>query len=354
MRGYLTNFDKVITVRTKVTGQNERTWGFEHIRRAFEKDVILFVKTLREYFQMFDQGLAKEITDMKEVCDQMETDVETCSVKRKYFEIEKKEMFIENDRLLEHIICQDVMCIAMHANLETKCALPANDNNLEYAKMEQSYIDEYNKCLELEVELFEKKDMVEKDVYNEISKRLSKLEHHYINIEITADSYNSEITKNPLLASKRVKSSTSASGSKPSDANSKFVCSTCNECLFSSCHDLCVVDYLNVVNSRARAKYVKSNKKIGWKPTGKVVTHVGHQWLPTRRNFTIGGTKCPLTRLTSTTVMPPKKSVQPKAVKKTLPHRVTQGKPKAIKHEDMTYLYQYSPKNMKGTRSNTS
>nr|GEW84137.1 hypothetical protein [Tanacetum cinerariifolium] len=102
-----------------------------HIRRAFEKDVILFVKTLREYFQMFDQGLAKEITDMKEVCDQMETDVETCSVKRKYFEIEKKEMFIENDRLLEHIICQDVMCIAMHANLETKCALPANDNNLE-------------------------------------------------------------------------------------------------------------------------------------------------------------------------------------------------------------------------------
>ncbi|GJV54117.1 retrovirus-related pol polyprotein from transposon TNT 1-94 [Tanacetum coccineum] len=92
MRSHVNNFDKVITVRTKVTGQNERTWGLEHIRWAFEKDVVPFAKTLKEYFQMFDQGLAKEITEMKE-----------------------------------------------------------------------SYIDEYDKVLELEVELSKKKNMVEKD-----------------------------------------------------------------------------------------------------------------------------------------------------------------------------------------------
>nr|GEV82218.1 hypothetical protein [Tanacetum cinerariifolium] len=50
--------------------------------------------------------------------------------------------------------------------------------------------------------------------------------------------------------------------------NSEFVCSTCKECLFNACHDLCVVDYLNVVNLRARAKSLKSNKKKAWKPTG--------------------------------------------------------------------------------------
>ncbi|GKB94591.1 retrovirus-related pol polyprotein from transposon TNT 1-94 [Tanacetum coccineum] len=69
---------------------------------------------------------------------------------RKYFEIEKKELFIENDRHLEHIICQDVMCIAMHADFENNCVLLANDNNLAYAEMEQSYIYEYSRCLELE------------------------------------------------------------------------------------------------------------------------------------------------------------------------------------------------------------
>ncbi|GJS46817.1 hypothetical protein Tco_0596938 [Tanacetum coccineum] len=335
---------------------------------------------------------------MREVFKQMETEVAKCSVDKKYFEIEKKELFIENDRLLEHIICQDVMCIAMHADLDNKCVVPANDNHLEYAEMEQSYIDEYSKVLELEAELSKKKDMVEKDVYNELSKRSSRLEQHYINLEITvqqmkendlkkakedvdtlsdiveqaraqqpldsaleyackfttriqellvlvsatcpsslnvneklvaitpmnknkkvrfeepkkstsntptqADSQNSKITNQPLLTSTGVKSSTSASGSQPLGnnkknrihrtttsnqknkvedhlrsvksslnkknriseciastktnvfkANSKFVCKTCNECLFNACHDLCVVDYLNNVNERAKSSW---------------------------------------------------------------------------------------------------
>ncbi|GJU58119.1 hypothetical protein Tco_1235885 [Tanacetum coccineum] len=45
---------------------------------------------------------------------------------------------------------QDIMCTAMHADLENKCGLPANDDILKYADMEKSYIDEYNMCLELE------------------------------------------------------------------------------------------------------------------------------------------------------------------------------------------------------------
>ncbi|GJZ81566.1 integrase, catalytic region, zinc finger, CCHC-type containing protein [Tanacetum coccineum] len=175
----------VITVKTKVTGQNEGTWGFEHIRGAFNKEVIPFVKTLKEYFQMFDQGLAKEITHMKEVFNQMETEVEQCSVDRKCFEIQKKELFIENDRLLEKIIFQDYMCTAMHVSFEHKCVLPANDNNLAYVELEKSYIAEYSKVLELKAELVKKKDMIEQDVFIELLKSYSKLEKHFISLEIT-------------------------------------------------------------------------------------------------------------------------------------------------------------------------
>ncbi|GJS96267.1 hypothetical protein Tco_0803235 [Tanacetum coccineum] len=45
------------------------------------------------------------------------------------------------------------------------------------------------------------------------------------------------------------------------NANSEFMRSTCHECLFLVNHDMCVVDYLNDVNARTRAKSVKSNKK---------------------------------------------------------------------------------------------
>ncbi|GKF45822.1 hypothetical protein Tco_0135624, partial [Tanacetum coccineum] len=73
-----------------------------------------------------------------------------------------KEHLLENERLLEHILYQDVMCIAMHADVENECVVPAINDNLAYVKMEQSYIDEYSKVLKLEAELSKKKNMVEK------------------------------------------------------------------------------------------------------------------------------------------------------------------------------------------------
>ncbi|GJX64370.1 retrovirus-related pol polyprotein from transposon TNT 1-94 [Tanacetum coccineum] len=123
MKSQLNDFDKIIKVRTKVTGQNEGTWGFEHIRKAFEKDVIPFVKSFRESFITFDQD-------------------------RRCVKIEKKELLIENNRLLEQIIFQDIMCIEMHANVETKYVLPANDETLKYTEIEKKSDLHYsgNKC----------------------------------------------------------------------------------------------------------------------------------------------------------------------------------------------------------------
>ncbi|GKB94738.1 hypothetical protein Tco_0980875 [Tanacetum coccineum] len=76
------------------------------------------------------------------------------------------------------------MCIVMHVDLENKCVMHANDDNLDYAKMEKSYIDEYSMYLELEAELSKKKDMVENAVYNELSNKCSRLKKGCISLEI--------------------------------------------------------------------------------------------------------------------------------------------------------------------------
>ncbi|GKD33713.1 hypothetical protein Tco_1249222, partial [Tanacetum coccineum] len=106
MRSHVNDFENLVSVRTKVTGPNEGSWGFEHIQKAFKKDVKPFVNILKEYFHMFDQGLQKEITDMKEFFTHMETEVAKCFVERKTFKIKEKELIIENARLLEHIISE--------------------------------------------------------------------------------------------------------------------------------------------------------------------------------------------------------------------------------------------------------
>ncbi|GJU40795.1 retrovirus-related pol polyprotein from transposon TNT 1-94 [Tanacetum coccineum] len=147
--------------------------------------------------------------------------------------------------------------------------------------------------------------------------RFAKPSTSISNIQKLVEAHSNQTTNNPLLTSTGVNSSTNASGSNPkgntrnnrisrtSSSNKKnnkvedhprnvkpslnnmnrvsicnastkhvvlnenfeFVCSTCNEGLFSANHDMCVVDYLNDVNSHTRAKSDKSNKKNKWKPT---------------------------------------------------------------------------------------
>ncbi|GJX00707.1 hypothetical protein Tco_0184620 [Tanacetum coccineum] len=89
------------------------------------------------------------------------------------------------------------------------------------------------------------------------------------------------------------------------NANSELVCATRNECMFVAIHDLCVLDLVNDVNVRSKSKSAKSSKKKKtWKPTGKVFTDIGYRWKPTGHTFTIDGNTCPLTRITSTKVVP--------------------------------------------------
>ncbi|GKE38921.1 hypothetical protein Tco_1462326 [Tanacetum coccineum] len=157
---------------------------------------------------MFEHGLYKELKEMKAVFNQMETEVAKCFVDKKYFEIEKKELSLDNDRILEHIIYQDVMNIVMHANDHSNNVLPAHNNSLEhdnsalellkhennhlmellisqdlmhtvvnsltaindYKTMKQSFLDEYDKTLVLKAKLAKQNDMIKKVVYNELLK----------------------------------------------------------------------------------------------------------------------------------------------------------------------------------------
>ncbi|GJX86303.1 hypothetical protein Tco_0337077 [Tanacetum coccineum] len=105
MKEDVNKFDETITFHTKITRNRIGSWGVEHIKGDFEKDVKPFAQTLKEYFHLFEHGLYKEVKDMIAIFNQMETKVAKCSVDKKYFEIEKKELCLDNDRLLEHIVC---------------------------------------------------------------------------------------------------------------------------------------------------------------------------------------------------------------------------------------------------------
>nr|GEV24720.1 copia protein [Tanacetum cinerariifolium] len=101
------------------------------------------------------------------------------------------------------------------------------------------------------------------------------------------------VSNKPMLSSKGVKPSTSASRSQPSgntkkdriqgpprtaivqhsklNANSKLICVKCNGCMLYDNYDLCVLNVVNDVNTLPKSKSVKiTSKRKVWKPAGKI------------------------------------------------------------------------------------
>ncbi|GKE65624.1 hypothetical protein Tco_1519785 [Tanacetum coccineum] len=87
---------------------------------------------------------------------------------------------IENALLLDHIIYQDIVNIVVNSsvNLNTSVNVHSSVDMNDYVK----YVEICNKCLELEADLIKQHNMVEKDEYNRLSKKISKLER--ISIEL--------------------------------------------------------------------------------------------------------------------------------------------------------------------------
>nr|GFA12775.1 hypothetical protein [Tanacetum cinerariifolium] len=93
------------------------------------------------------------------------------------------------------------------------------------------------------------------------------------------------------------------------NSHSDSVCQTCAKCVTPSNHDLCVATCLqsvmatpSIYHNRSVERKVKQvwkpkHVRQMWKPTGKVLTVIGHQWRPTGQIFDLGN-QCPLTKFT--------------------------------------------------------
>ncbi|GJS77782.1 hypothetical protein Tco_0727663 [Tanacetum coccineum] len=122
----LHTFDELVKLKTTINVLYWGDFGVHHVKRAYESDVKPLVTKLRESLTQFEQEFHKEVLKMKEIFEGMETKVDQCSVEKKYFEIEKKELLIKSDRLLEECLSKDLMCIIVQSfdNLDEYSEMP--------------------------------------------------------------------------------------------------------------------------------------------------------------------------------------------------------------------------------------
>ncbi|GJZ30506.1 retrovirus-related pol polyprotein from transposon TNT 1-94 [Tanacetum coccineum] len=98
----------------------------------------------------------------------MEVAVQQSSVDKQCLEIAKKEILLENDRLLQKIMSQDVLLIVMNSMFL----------NNDSVNMKMQECESCEKCLNLDAELSKSKQ-----TYNDFLKNYSQLEKHCISLE---------------------------------------------------------------------------------------------------------------------------------------------------------------------------
>ncbi|GKE41265.1 hypothetical protein Tco_1464670, partial [Tanacetum coccineum] len=170
LKFHLTQFDSVVKKRTTPNALEEGEWGFEHTKTIFNNEIIPFLKSLKYIFNVFNKDLLNEITKVQIVFDQMDAAVQQSSVDKQCLEIAKKEILLENDRLLQKIMSQDVLITVMNS-----MSLNNNSVNMEMLKCELC-----KKCLNLDAELSKSKQ-----AYNDLLKNYSQLEKHCISLEVS-------------------------------------------------------------------------------------------------------------------------------------------------------------------------
>ncbi|GJV19448.1 hypothetical protein Tco_1368468 [Tanacetum coccineum] len=168
LKHHLAGFDVVVKERTMAIAITEGSWGFEHIKACFRDEIIPFLKELKDIFNTFDQYLINELTEIQNVFHQMEQAVEQHHLESKTFEVKMNKVLIENERLLDQVISKDIVNIIVNSFVDN------------------AYVNvhECEKCLKLETELLNKKDFVEKEIYDKLFRSYTTLEKHCISLEV--------------------------------------------------------------------------------------------------------------------------------------------------------------------------
>ncbi|GJY41666.1 retrovirus-related pol polyprotein from transposon TNT 1-94, partial [Tanacetum coccineum] len=128
LKYHLGQFDNVVKKRITPDALIEEEWGFEHTKAVFLKEIIPFLKTLKYIFNVFNKDLLNKVTEVQTVFNQIEAAVQQYFIDKQCFEIQKKLFLIENDRLLDQIISQDIVNIVVNSSLDINTSVNVNSS----------------------------------------------------------------------------------------------------------------------------------------------------------------------------------------------------------------------------------
>ncbi|GJS91323.1 retrovirus-related pol polyprotein from transposon TNT 1-94 [Tanacetum coccineum] len=208
LKHHLVGFDMVVKERTMAIAITVGSWGFKHTKSCFRDEIIPFVKALKDIFNTFDQYLIDELTEVQNVFHQMEQAVKQHPLKDELRKLKGKD-------LADNIVTKHTIAPEM---------------------------------LKLDVEPIAPK------LLNNRTAQSDYLRHTQEQAAILREVVEQGKSQNPLNNS--LDSASNVQHSKV-NVNSELLCVKCNGCMLSDNHDLCVLNFINDINARAKLNLLR-------------------------------------------------------------------------------------------------
>ncbi|GJX04251.1 retrovirus-related pol polyprotein from transposon TNT 1-94 [Tanacetum coccineum] len=239
LKFHLTQFDSVVKKRTTPNALEEGEWGFEHTKAVFNNEIIPFLKSLKDIFNVFDKDLLNEITEdtiksLKKNTKEKNVHYEKCDLEPINEELENSvaKLLSENEQLWNEInyvkqVFKDQFDSIKRTRVRHKDQCDSLINKLNLKSMENEDLKAQIQDKELLVYVLDTcpnaitpstKKVAVTPMNNVKKVRLAKHLTSSSNIKQVEYSNTSD-SNTPVLPSIGVKCSTSICGSKPPGNN---------------------------------------------------------------------------------------------------------------------------------------
>nr|GEX51914.1 integrase, catalytic region, zinc finger, CCHC-type, peptidase aspartic, catalytic [Tanacetum cinerariifolium] len=214
---HLANFNKVVKIRTASNARTEDEWGFEHTKAVFNNEIIPFLKSFKDIFNVFDRDLLNEIMELhnkdnticklKDIIKLVKETSKDKNVNYDYVEIETKNVKLENS-VAKLILENERLC-----------------NEINHVK--QVFKEQFDSIKRTSVRTKEQSDSL-------------------------IDKLNLKSAKNKDLQAQ-------IQDKSQLNANSELICATCKKSMFDGVHDR--ITFTNVVPPKTTTSHAVESQK---------------------------------------------------------------------------------------------
>ncbi|GJY93443.1 hypothetical protein Tco_0509225 [Tanacetum coccineum] len=117
LNSWIPAFAHVINQRTDPCRYPSGSREFKPVKAMFTEQIIPFYENVKQLVQKLDENIVTKVTEYMRIFDELDTEYERCVLANKNLKIERKNLLIQNDCLIDNYLEKDICSIVLASDI---------------------------------------------------------------------------------------------------------------------------------------------------------------------------------------------------------------------------------------------